>query len=311
MNAANKTLTALASSADPRAVGDGPAASSDAERAHEERFRLLVEHTGVGWWDMDLHGGPLLWSATHFTLLGYEPRPDGIATFEMWESRVHPEDRARVVEAFARASRDDTRYAETYRIIRADDGQIRWLTAIGRVLRDHQGRAVRNIGVLYDDTQRRLAEEHQRESEERFRFTARATQVMLFQQDADLRYTWLVNPIPGYTIEGIIGRTDSELSHSIEDVAGFVRAKQAVLSSGVGAQIEVVNRTAGGATYHEVGSSSRPGGCGSPSRCARGRPLERGRCAPWPARRSPSPSSCSSIGAPMGSPSSSRPWPGT
>ena len=59
--------------------------------------------------------------------------------------------------AVAAAMRDGGRYVYQYRA-RGDDGQYRWLEAIGRVDLDAEGRAVAFPGVLLDIDERRRLE---------------------------------------------------------------------------------------------------------------------------------------------------------
>jgi PAS domain-containing protein len=108
------------------------------------------------------------------------------------------------------------------------------------------------FGTATDIDDQKRIEERLRTSEECLLFTAKATQVTLFQQDAQLRYTWITNPIRGYSVEGIIGRTDEEISHTIENVDALIAAKRAALSTGVGSRIEVLNRIGSEVEYHEL-----------------------------------------------------------
>lgn len=91
----------------------------------EERLRLAVEQTGLAWWDLDVAAGRLLWSSTHFSMLGLLPTPDGAATVDTWSDRLHPEDRDRALATLASAERESTSYHESYRIVRADNGETR------------------------------------------------------------------------------------------------------------------------------------------------------------------------------------------
>ena len=50
-----------------------------------------------------------------------------------------------------------------------------------------------------------------RESERRFRVALGNSPVAVFEQDLDLRYTWIYNPKLGYSAEEVLGRTDAEL----------------------------------------------------------------------------------------------------
>ena len=50
-----------------------------------------------------------------------------------------------------------------------------------------------------------------RESEQRFRTALENSRVSVFEQDLELRYTWMYNPRLGYKAEAIVGKTDADL----------------------------------------------------------------------------------------------------
>ncbi|MGH8567214.1 MAG: PAS domain S-box protein, partial [Gammaproteobacteria bacterium] len=129
----------------------------EALRDSEERLSLAVHGTGMATWDSDLQTGQQIWSENYFRILGYAPTPGGKATVEMWRERVHPEDLERRDRALAETRRERSVYTLEYRIVRADDGEVRWLSAFGRFLYDEAGAARRFVGVCYDITERREA----------------------------------------------------------------------------------------------------------------------------------------------------------
>jgi signal transduction histidine kinase len=79
--------------------------------------------------------------------------------FESIVARVHPEDQAkfRADIAAALASPDGV-YRTEVRYRRAD-GQLRWVSESGRVVRDAEGQPVRMVGITFDVTDRREAED--------------------------------------------------------------------------------------------------------------------------------------------------------
>jgi PAS domain S-box-containing protein len=124
----------------------------------EERLRLAAVGAGMGAWDLDFLTGKVIWSDTQFQMLGYRPTPGGDATYEMWLSRVHPDDRARVLEAQEQARRKQLLYSAEYRVRRPPGGDDAWLAAYGRYTYDESGEAVRFAGVSFDITQRKELE---------------------------------------------------------------------------------------------------------------------------------------------------------
>ena len=71
----------------------------------DTRLRLAIDEAGLTTFDADVETGESIWSANHFRLLGYPVDPTGRATIEMWWSRLHPEDRERVLAELERAKR--------------------------------------------------------------------------------------------------------------------------------------------------------------------------------------------------------------
>lgn len=130
-------------------------------RAGEERFRLAVEGTRMGTWDLDATTGQLAWSRHHFLMLGHSPAQDGMAQIDMWRGCVHPEDLPGIEAEWARTEREGGIFHVTYRIRRADDGTQRWMESFGRHLGPNPGPR-RFVGVMFDVTERKASEERQR-----------------------------------------------------------------------------------------------------------------------------------------------------
>jgi PAS domain S-box-containing protein len=142
-------------------------AASEHIKASEERLRIAIDEAGMGTWDLDLRTQEVRWSRSHYRLLGLVPDESGPATYEMWRSRVHAEDLADVETALTKSRDTQSLYSQEYRIIRADTGAVRWLRVFGRFLYDESGVAVRNVGVFFDDTDRKAAEIALREADQR------------------------------------------------------------------------------------------------------------------------------------------------
>lgn len=76
-----------------------------------------------------------------------------------WVARLHPDDRDAINAAFHRSVTTGEPYHTEYRIRRPIDGEERWISAQGEVVRNEAGEPVKMIGVHLDVTRRRAAEE--------------------------------------------------------------------------------------------------------------------------------------------------------
>ena len=133
-------------------------------RESQERLRVALEATGLGPWDWDLRTNVVEFSLEWKRQLGYEPH-EILNQYEEWESRLHPEDRARVLEML-RAYLDGRQpvYAVEFRM-RHKDGSYRWIYTRGVALRDESGKLTHMLGCHLDITARKHLEEQFRQSQ--------------------------------------------------------------------------------------------------------------------------------------------------
>jgi PAS domain S-box-containing protein len=88
-------------------------------------------------------------------------------------------------------------------------------------------------------------------SEERFRVALQNSPIVLFNQDPDLRYTWVHNPHGGHALGDVLGRTDADL-FAADDAARLTTIKRRVLESGVGAREEVALALGGEQVWYDL-----------------------------------------------------------
>jgi two-component system sensor kinase FixL len=110
--------------------------SASEDPIRNERFRLGIEGSGIGVWDLDLATHQLLWSNTTRTLFGV---PDDLPlTYELFLSLLTPEERERTQQAVARSAETGCGFDLQYRV--NGQSQLRhWVRARGSIVKSKQG----------------------------------------------------------------------------------------------------------------------------------------------------------------------------
>ncbi len=145
-----------------------PGISADAteRKRTEERLResdagreLAMDAARLGRFDHDLVNGQRFYDARALDMFGLtlEEAQDTALVF----SRMHADDRQRVIDAQAAAANPERRgpYREVYRVQNARTGEERWISGVGRS-RFSDGVCTRFMGVLEDVTEAKRAEAH-------------------------------------------------------------------------------------------------------------------------------------------------------
>jgi PAS domain S-box-containing protein len=133
----------------------------------ERRFRSLVEVLPVMVYSEEFEvGGSRMWVNPQVSMFG--TTPEDAATKNFWKTRLHPEDRERVLAEEARCERTGEPFRMEYRTIHAD-GHVMWVRDECVLVRDDDGRPLYWQGVMVDLTDVRRALELEREATRRLR----------------------------------------------------------------------------------------------------------------------------------------------
>jgi diguanylate cyclase (GGDEF)-like protein/PAS domain S-box-containing protein len=155
--------------------------AEEAIRRSEERLRLVQDATGLADFEAGSDGIAVC-SQRLVEQAGLPPGTQFLA-FDDWMKLVHPDDRDTWRAGVERTLEVRDSFWSEFRIIRPDNGEIRWISSRTKVERDEQGNAIRSIGAHLDITDRKRAEEALRESEERFRLAAEAASLGVWDYD--------------------------------------------------------------------------------------------------------------------------------
>jgi PAS domain S-box-containing protein len=153
-------------------------------RETEARYRTLVEQIPAVTYvqepiDSDTPKAITYMSPQYEDVLGY-PAETEVLDEEHWLRVLHPDDRERVLAEELRTDETDEPYRIEYRMI-ARDGRVVWVRDEATLLRDEEGNSLYWLGVQYDITEQKRAEEEFRSSEERFRATFEQAAVGIVQ----------------------------------------------------------------------------------------------------------------------------------
>lgn len=202
-------------------------------RESQARLELATRATQIGPWDWDLRTNDVYLSPEWKRQIGYEDH-EIAGRYEEWESRLHPEDRDRVLahlHAYFGGERPD--YELEFRL-RHKDGSYRWIFTRGEVLLDAAGKPYRMFGCHLDITERKQAEEKLWQSLNLLRAITEGTTDSIFAKDRPGRYLML-NTVGarfvGKTPEEAIGLEDSQV-FSGNTLARILERDRAVMKTG-------------------------------------------------------------------------------
>lgn len=127
-----------------------------------ERLQLALDAGRMGIFAWDLVEDRLEWDARQYELFGIEASSGPIDGQDAL-SRVHPDDRPGLEAAIGAAvAAGDGAFSHEFRVV-LNDGAVRWIGGYGYAVPDASGRAVRMVGLNYDVTERRAAQDALRE----------------------------------------------------------------------------------------------------------------------------------------------------
>ncbi len=156
--------------------------AEDELRRTQSALALAMRGGRLGWWQRDLTTNEVIWSAELEELFGLAPGGFG-GDEDAFLRLVHPEDRADISAAVARALETGEDYVIEFRFEHAD-GTWRWMEGRGRASYA-DGRPTFLHGIGMDITNRMDSADSVRAREERLRLAAEAGDFGLYDYDLE------------------------------------------------------------------------------------------------------------------------------
>jgi two-component system, NarL family, sensor histidine kinase UhpB len=122
-------------------------------RESKDRLGLALAVSRMGVWEWNIQTNTAFWSPECYDVLGLD-NFDG--RLESFTNALHPDDVSDFMATAIRALSEMADYAVEFRII-GSNGQVRWISNIGRACYDESGSPLRLTGTIQDISERKQA----------------------------------------------------------------------------------------------------------------------------------------------------------
>ncbi len=194
----------------------------------QQRLALAKESAHIGIWDWNVVADHLSWDTRMYELYGIREQ-DFNGAYDAWQKGLHPEDRARGNEAIHVALDGVRDFHIEFRVV-WPNGEVRHIEAQALVQRADDGSPARMIGVNWDITARKQAEESLRLLSSAVEQSKESIMITDATIDLPGPKILFVNPafvkMSGYTADEVIGQTPRILQGANTDKTVLRRLRQ-------------------------------------------------------------------------------------
>lgn len=179
------------------------------------RLELAIKSAQIGIWEWDLSSDRLIWDARMHELYGVSTS-DFSGSFKDWADSLHPDDLEASIARIQQAVRGERDFDMEFRLLRKD-GSIRHIQAYALAQRDEQGQVQRMIGINYDISDRKQAEELLVRTNEELSHATKLKDEFLANMSHELRTP--LNAILGMSEslqDEIFGKINSEQTRAVQ-----------------------------------------------------------------------------------------------
>ena len=189
--------------------------SQEALRESEERLRLAAQAAKVYAYEWDVPTDKVVRSEEYVNVLGYSYQEKEL-TRQQILATIHPDDRALFIGSVDQLTPKNSTSQISYRVLQPD-GPVVWLEKSARAFFDEQGKLLRMIGMVANITERKRAEQAQRESEDKLRLLLDSTAEAIYGIDLEYRCTFCnlacLRALGYERIDEVLGKNMHDLMH--------------------------------------------------------------------------------------------------
>jgi PAS domain S-box-containing protein len=154
------------------------------------RFQRITSTTNDAVWEWSLENNTLWCNEMHQQLYGLTME-DPVPIKAEWVSRIHPEDRYRILKMQDDALASDTNvFISEYRFRAGKGTEYKYIFDRCYITRNEEGEPILMTGSMMDITERKLAEEKIIHSNERFELIAKTTNDAVWETDLETGVSW-------------------------------------------------------------------------------------------------------------------------
>ena len=213
-------------------------------RENERFLRESQKVAGIASYITDLSTGVWKCSPEMHDIFGIDENYPH--TLEGWAAFLHPDTKDELFAYHLMVEREQLRFDYEYKIIRINDGAVRWVHGLGD-LEYEDGRPARRIGTIQDITERKRAEEEL--SIAAVAFEAQNAIIITNPLGIILRVNNAFCRTTGYSAEEAIGKRPGELLRSERQEIDFYQQMWHTLKQKGRWQGEIWNRHKNGQVY--------------------------------------------------------------
>ena len=171
----------------------------------EERFRQIVEQSGIWVWEIDANGLYTYASPVVEEVLGY--KPEELVGKKYFYDVFYPDDREELKKAAFKTFSEKKPFRRFLNRNVHKNRKTVWISTNGVPLIDADGNLLGYRGSDKNITEQRMAEEALRENEKKYRLLTENTTDVIYIQDMNLNFTYAspsVEKLSGYTPEELV-----------------------------------------------------------------------------------------------------------
>ena len=152
----------------------------------QNRMQLAADSVSLGIWEFNLNDQSLKWDNKMWEMFNESIPQDHINTFELFEKRLHQDDRQYVLDTFNKAIENESNMSFSFRII-TPSNNVRHIQVNSIIEYNHNNQAIKVVGTNQDITEQKHKEDALIEAKEKAESATRIKGEFLASMSHEIR----------------------------------------------------------------------------------------------------------------------------